>query len=189
MGTAELCGRGAEFRIKSMRNWAEGTRDQMPIGVCQSSRVLLQQGIERFAKFEVVQIRCQRALPIVVVDLSPVEFSVPDSEIEDAGAAVVVAAVLKDWDIRSSTIVDKNVGNRPVDADAVQIPLSLQERHYANPYINTIDLQERRLCIWGSSFDREAIELEAQVREIQGKILQVNRNAQIVAGVLLDNSQ
>ena len=64
--------RGVELRFKVVGNGLERARGQMSVGVGQLSGVFLQKDIKCGLKFNVVQVRIELALPIVVVDLSTV---------------------------------------------------------------------------------------------------------------------
>ena len=96
-----------------------------------------------------MQISIQRDLPVVIVNLSPIEGCLTDRQIEQVRAiAVALAAAFENGQVRDTVIVDKNPDDRPVDTEAVKIPSSMQYRYHPHARLCMIDLKQRRIRIW-----------------------------------------
>src|SRR5437870_13154394 len=104
-GAARQCGalqregirRGIEFGFELVKHRIEVLEVNLAVAVTQPAGITFRRRIEGRLKFQIVQIRIESALLIVVVDLALSEHDLTYSEIENARLAL--AAGLRLWQI------------------------------------------------------------------------------------------
>src|SRR5581483_9872794 len=137
---------------------------------------------------EVVQIGSQDALAVVVVHLATIEQGVADGQIEEVGVRVA-AAGLRRRQIAVAIGVDDHVDHGMIDSHVVEIPLAMQNGNYAHSDVDVVNLQQGLIKAWTDAINGKSIEIEAEIGEVQGKVLQGNARVQRSAGLLFHRVQ
>src|SRR5262249_10465976 len=111
-----------EFRFETVNQRIQVLEMDLSICVLESAGVLFWSGVKRRLEFEVVKIRIQRTLLIVVIDLTLPDVDVTDTQIEHARALI---RTLRFREIGFAIVGDINAGDRMIQHDVFQIPVSL----------------------------------------------------------------
>ena len=65
----------------------------------------------------------------------------------------------------------------------------MQDGDDSNAQADVVHLQQRRVRARSGSVDRQAVEIESEIRQMQGKVLHLHPGVQRIAGLLLRRSQ
>ncbi len=136
-----------------------------------------------------MQVSREDTLLIVVVDLALIEHSVTDSKIEEISFAAGVAPTLEFGNIRHAASVGEDFDDGSINAEAVEIPFSLQDRHYPHTCLGVLDLKYGWVSIRSGPSHGQPVDIQAEIGEMQSEILQMNRGAKAVGGLLLYSAQ
>ncbi len=96
----------------------------IPVFVTQSARIALRCRIESGLEFEIVQIRFERALVIVVVNFAATHLHMTDPEIEYVR---LPARAFGLWQIRVAILCHENTSDGMVEDNVFEVPLPLHE--------------------------------------------------------------
>src|SRR5580692_2122060 len=93
------------------------------IGIRECSGIFLQETVETRVELDIAQIKRNGARPTVVKDRPIGENRVPNAKVENRRVAAVVAA-LECRQIGYAVLVDEDLRDGVVDANAVKVPLA-----------------------------------------------------------------
>lgn len=124
----ELPGRREKPGIEVVRNRPTVRQANMTVVIGQVSRVPFPRYIEAGLKLQLLEVRCNLAFQVVVVNLSPIEPKVPDAEIKNVGLAGFLLGLVTAWEICFSLAIREHVHDRMLDSSVLDIPRSSQQR-------------------------------------------------------------
>jgi len=177
-------GIGVELDVQCVRWRLTACIVKLSIGVAERAGVSLGTGIEAGIELKIIQIGCNRTGNAVVENNSVGEDCMADAEVEDGGAAAGVAA-LECWDVGDAILIDIDLGDRVVDADAVEVPLGPEDRNYADACLRMLYLKKGRSAMGSGSVDFEAVEIDAEGREMEIEVLEMHAGIQRFGGLVL----
>ena len=125
----------------------EGSVGDMAIGVSELAGILLVRIVESRMEVHVVQINGQGCWAVVVVDLAVVENGMANAQIEDAGVAVAVAALMVG--ILETPFLSTNTESRDDRGGCRSDTTSSEDRDDADADFGVLQLQKRRIRVRG----------------------------------------
>ena len=132
----------------------------------------MQETVESRVELDIAQIKRNGAGLVVVEDCSIGEDRMPNAQVEDGRIAAAVAA-LECRKIGDAVLVDEDLRDRIVDANAVEVPFAPKTGNDAHACLGVLHLEQRRIGVWTRAIDGEAIEIDAKRGEMQIEILEV----------------
>src|ERR1700674_476112 len=104
-----------------MNHWVEILKINLPAGVSQSSGITFRSGVEACLELQVVEIRVQSALLVVVVHLTLAQIDMADPKIEYARLACAAAFPYRY--VCPAAVRNKHMDDGMIGDDVLQIPL------------------------------------------------------------------
>ena len=130
----------------------------------------------------------KRSRLVVVKDFAMIEHGASNAQIEDAGVAVAAAA-FDGGNVGVAVLVDKHLHHGLIDSNVVEVPLPLKDGYDADACQSVPYLEQGRACIGTRSVDRNAINVQAQVRQVEGIVLNLDADAESLLRLLLGGAQ
>jgi hypothetical protein len=107
-----------------------------------------------------------------------------DTKIENTGVAAAIG-LLEHRNVRNAVIVNKDARNGAIDPQVIEVPCSVKDGNNAHSCFNVIDMEKRRVGIWVCSIYRDPVQIDAQRRQVQSEVLQLDANTKALARVRL----
>lgn len=170
-------GIGVELDVERVRWRLASGVVELAIGIPERAGVSLRAGVKAGCELEVGEVGGDGAWLVVVEDNSVGEDGTADAQIEDRRVAAGVAA-LEGGNIRDAVFVDVDLYHGVVDANAVEVPLSSEDRNDADARLRMLYLKERRIGMRARTVDLEAVEIDAESGEVELEVLKVNAGVQ-----------
>src|SRR5262249_32367638 len=101
----------------------------LAVGVTQSAGIAVRYGIKAGLKLELMEVRIECALLVVVVHLALAKHDVADTQVENARALV---GTFEHRQIRFTVLGNKHACDWMIDNNVFQVPRALKQRHHLN---------------------------------------------------------
>ena len=124
----------------------------------------------------------------VVVDLALVEDGAADAQIEDAGVALGIARRRR-GNVGDAVLVHQHLHHGVVELHGGEIPLHVQQADDAHTHVSMLKLEDGRVRIGAGAVHGQAVDVQAERREMQGEILQRYLSVQLLTGDAVDLGQ
>ncbi len=177
-------GRGIELGFEIVRKGLERAVGEAAVRIGELSYILLEGFVEDRMKVDIVKVDGQGRGTVVVEDLTAVDHRVADAEIEDAGLAVAVAA-LDGGDVRMAILVDVHLHHRLIHPNVVEVPLLAQDGYDSHACFGVLHLEQWRAGVRTGAVHRDTIEIQAEIRKVHRKVLQLHADAEALLRLLL----